>query len=31
MKHSNTLCGQNAQFQYVKVGGASNNNWGLKS
>jgi hypothetical protein len=30
IKHNKTLCGQNAQFQYVKVGGTFNNNWGLK-
>jgi hypothetical protein len=30
-KHTNTLCGQNAEFYYVKAGGIYSNYWALKS
>jgi hypothetical protein len=30
-EHTNTLCGQNAEFQYVKAGGTYSNHWALKS
>jgi hypothetical protein len=30
MTHTNTLCRQNAEFQYVKVGGIYSNHWALK-
>jgi hypothetical protein len=30
MKHTNTLCEQNAEFQYVKTGGTYSNHWALK-
>jgi hypothetical protein len=30
MKYTNTLCGQNAEFQYVKVGGTYGNHWASK-
>jgi hypothetical protein len=26
-KHTNTLCGQNAEFWYVKSGGTYSNHW----
>jgi hypothetical protein len=29
-KHRDTLCGQNAEFKYVKAGGAYSNHWILK-
>jgi hypothetical protein len=29
-KHENTLCGQNAVFQYVKAGGISGNFWAFE-
>jgi hypothetical protein len=29
-EHMNTLCGQNAEFPYVKVGGTYSNHWTLK-
>jgi hypothetical protein len=31
-EHTNTLCGQNVEFWYVKAGGVSsyNNRWALK-
>jgi hypothetical protein len=29
-EHINSLCGQNAQFQYVKAGGPYANHWALK-
>jgi hypothetical protein len=29
-EHKNTLCGQNAEFWYVKEGGAYINHWALK-
>jgi hypothetical protein len=28
-EHTNTLCGQNAEFWYVKAGGAYSNHWAL--
>jgi hypothetical protein len=31
MKHTNTLRGQNAEFQYVKAGGIYSNHPALKS
>jgi hypothetical protein len=30
MEHNNTLCGQNANSEYVKAGGTYNNRWALK-
>jgi hypothetical protein len=30
-KHTNTLPGQNSEFQYVKEGGTYSNRWALKS
>jgi hypothetical protein len=30
-EHINTLCGQNAEFYFVKAGGIYSNHWGLKS
>jgi hypothetical protein len=30
-EHTNTLCGQNVEFQYVKAGGTYSNHWALKS
>jgi hypothetical protein len=30
VKHTNTLCGQNAEFQYVKAGGTYNNHCAFK-
>jgi hypothetical protein len=30
MEHTDTLCGQNAEFRYVKVGGTYSNHQGLK-
>jgi hypothetical protein len=30
MEHTNTLCGQNAEFGYVKAGGTFSNHWALK-
>jgi hypothetical protein len=30
IKHINTLCGQNAEFENVKTGGAYINNWALE-
>jgi hypothetical protein len=30
MEHINTLCGQNAEFLYVKVGGRYSNHWASK-
>jgi hypothetical protein len=30
MEHINTLCGQNAEFWYVRSGGAHSNHWALK-
>jgi hypothetical protein len=30
MEHKNTLCGQNAEFQCVKAGGAYSDDWALK-
>jgi hypothetical protein len=29
-EHTNTLCGQNAEFKYVKPGGIYSNHWALK-
>jgi hypothetical protein len=29
-EHRDTLCGQNAEFLYVKAGGTYSNHWGLK-
>jgi hypothetical protein len=29
IKHTNTLCGQNTEFQYVKAGGTHDNHWAL--
>jgi hypothetical protein len=29
-EHTDTLCGQNAEFCYVKAGGTYSNRWGLK-
>jgi hypothetical protein len=29
-EHTNTPCGQNAGFQYVKAGGTYSNHWALK-
>jgi hypothetical protein len=29
-KHTNTLCGHNAEFYYVKAGGKYSNPWALK-
>jgi hypothetical protein len=28
-EHTNTLCGQNAEFWYVKAGGTYSNHWAL--
>jgi hypothetical protein len=28
--HTDTLCGQNTEFQYVKEGGTYSNHWSLK-
>jgi hypothetical protein len=28
--HTNTLCGQNAEFYYITVGGTYSNHWTLK-
>jgi hypothetical protein len=30
-EHTNTFCGQNAGFWYVKAGGTYNNHWALKT
>jgi hypothetical protein len=30
-EHTNTLCGQNAEFWYVKAGGTYSNRWALKA
>jgi hypothetical protein len=30
MEHTNTLCGQNAEFWRVKAGGIYSNQWALK-
>jgi hypothetical protein len=30
MEHINTLCGQNARFQYVNAAGTYINRWALK-
>jgi hypothetical protein len=30
MKHTQTLCGQNEEPLYVKVGGTYSNHWDLK-
>jgi hypothetical protein len=30
MEHTNTPCGQNAEFWYVKAGGTYTNYWALK-
>jgi hypothetical protein len=30
-EHTDTLCGQTAEFKYVKAGGAYSNHWALKS
>jgi hypothetical protein len=30
MKHTNTLCEQNAKYSYVTAGGAYSNHWALK-
>jgi hypothetical protein len=30
MEHTDTLCGQKAEFCYVKAGGAYSNHWALK-
>jgi hypothetical protein len=29
-EHINTLCGQNAEIEYVKAGGIYSDRWGLK-
>jgi hypothetical protein len=29
-EHTDTLCGQNAQFYYVKASGTYSNRWALK-
>jgi hypothetical protein len=29
-EHTNALCGQSAEFQYVKEGGTYSNHWDLK-
>jgi hypothetical protein len=29
-EHTNTLCGQNAEFYYFKAGGTYSNHWALK-
>jgi hypothetical protein len=29
IEHTNTLCGQNAEFCYVKAGGLYTNHWAL--
>jgi hypothetical protein len=29
-EHTHTLCGQNVEFCYVKVGGTYSNHWALK-
>jgi hypothetical protein len=29
-EHTNTLCGQNAEFWYVKAGGTYSDHWALK-
>jgi hypothetical protein len=29
-KHTNTLCGENAEFRYVRAGGTYSNHWSLK-
>jgi hypothetical protein len=29
-KHTDTLCGQNSEFQYVKAGVTYSNHWALK-
>jgi hypothetical protein len=29
-EHVNTLCGQNAEFWYVKAGGTYSNHWALE-
>jgi hypothetical protein len=31
IKHVNTLCGQNVEFENVKNGGTYSNHWALKS
>jgi hypothetical protein len=28
--HTNTLCGQNAEFYYVKAGGTYSNHWAIE-
>jgi hypothetical protein len=30
MKHMSILCGQNAEFLYVKLGGTYSNHWALR-
>jgi hypothetical protein len=30
IKHTDTLCGQNAEFWYIKAGGAYSDRWALK-
>jgi hypothetical protein len=30
MEHTNTLCGQNAEFWYAKAGGTYSNHWALE-
>jgi hypothetical protein len=30
MEHINTLCGQNAEFKYVKADGTYSDHWDLK-
>jgi hypothetical protein len=30
MEHTDTLCGQNAEFSYATPGGTNNNHWALK-
>jgi hypothetical protein len=29
-EHTNTVCGQDAEFYYVKAGGTYSNHWALK-
>jgi hypothetical protein len=29
-EHTDTLCGQNAEFSYVKTGGKYSNHWALE-
>jgi hypothetical protein len=29
-EHTNTLCGQNAEFLYAKVGGTYSNQWAVE-